>query len=73
MAAMIVALIMVCTGSECRVLDGYPMGFASDAECRDHLAEMADQVVNTGDAETEVVMLCSADVFSYDGTLPDAK
>ena len=73
MATMIVALILLCTGSECTVVDGYPMGFGSEADCRAHLDEMADEVDNSGEEDTEVVMICSSDIQTYNGTLPGAK
>ena len=66
-----VAVILLCFGPQCSVLDGSPQWFGEEADCLDYLEEMAGEVTEEDDAS--VIMLCS-DRFEYlQGTLPSAN
>lgn len=58
-AAVVTALILLCTGDICRIADGYPMDFQSESDCYAHVEAVHRALVPTDKPEAAVIMICA--------------
>ena len=68
MMASFVAVILLCFGAQCKVVDGSPHYFGNEADCFEYLDEVAQSLIEQEGAT--VMMMCSDNIYSLDGTLP---
>ena len=66
----VMAVLMLCTGNVCQMVEGYPMVFQTESECIRHLADVGASVTGSADPDAAVAMACAFDFRAIPGTLP---
>ena len=66
----VMAVLMLCSGSVCEMVEGYPMVFETESECIRHLADVGESVTESADPDAAVAMACAFDFRAIPGTLP---